>query len=210
MTRTDMPSKTLRTAVAAIGTLPGIGGRSAMRLALHLLRQPKDKVIELARAIKNLAVETRYCRQCGSPCDQELCEVCTSPKRNPRQICVVENIRDRMSIEATGAFQGTYHLLGGIISPIDGIAPSDLLVDELLLRVYNLQKESPDPVEVIFALSGSVEGETTALYLHRQLEPFKVKTTTLARGLSFGADLEYTDAVTLGRAITSRIPFTIH
>lgn len=210
MTRTDIPSKTLRTAVDAIGGLPGIGGRSAMRLALHLLRQPKDKVISLAQAISALAVQTRYCRECGSPCDGELCEVCANPKRDPRQICVVESIRDRMSIEATGTFRGTYHLLGGIISPIDGVAPSDLRIDELLQRVDTLQKESLDPVEVIFALSGSVEGETTALYLHRRLEPFKVKTTTLARGLSFGADLEYADAVTLGRAIASRIPFTVH
>lgn len=210
MTHTDIPSKTLRTAVDAIGGLPGIGGRSAMRLALHLLRQPKDKVISLAQAISALAVQTRYCRECGSPCDGELCEVCANPKRDPRQICVVESIRDRMSIEATGTFRGTYHLLGGIISPIDGVAPSDLRIDELLQRVDTLQKESLDPVEVIFALSGSVEGETTALYLHRRLEPFKVKTTTLARGLSFGADLEYADAVTLGRAIASRIPFTVH
>lgn len=210
MTRTDIPSKTLRTAVDAIGDLPGIGGRSAMRLALHLLRQPKDKVISLAQAISALAVQTRYCRECGSPCDGELCEVCANPKRDPRQICVVESIRDRMSIEATGTFRGTYHLLGGIISPIDGVAPSDLRIDELLRRVDTLQKESLDPVEVIFALSGSVEGETTALYLHRRLEPFKVKTTTLARGLSFGADLEYADVVTLGRAIASRIPFTVH
>ena len=206
---TNIPSETLKTAVSLIGMLPGIGERSAMRMALHLLRQPKDNVIALAQAITGLAVETRYCRQCGSPCDGELCEVCASPKRNQRQICVVENIRDRMSIEATGTFLGVYHLLGGIISPIDGVAPSDLRISELIRRIDTLQKESLDTVEVIFALSGSVEGETTALYLHRQLEPFKVTTTTLARGLSFGADLEYADSLTLGRAIANRVPFNI-
>ena len=204
---TNIPSETLKTAVSLIGTLPGVGERSAMRMALHLLQQPKDKVIALGQAISGLAVQTRYCHECGSPCDGELCEVCANPKRNHRQICVVESIRDRMSIEATGYYHGVYHLLGGIISPIDGVAPSDLRINELIRRIDTLQKESLDTVEVIFALSGSVEGETTALYLHRKLEPYRVATTTLARGLAFGADLEYADAVTLGRAITNRIPF---
>lgn len=205
----NIPSETLKNAVSLIGTLPGVGERSAMRMALHLLQQPKDKVIALGQAITGLAVQTRYCSRCGSPSNGELCEVCANPRRNQRQICVVENLRDRMSIEATGTFHGVYHLLGGIISPIEGVAPSDLRIEELIKRIDALQKNSLEPIEVIFALSGSVEGETTALYLHRRLEPYKVETTTLARGLAFDADLEYADAMTLGRAIASRVPFIV-
>lgn len=204
---TNIPSRTLQTAVDAIGTLPGIGGRSAMRLALHLLRQPKDKVLALAQAISSLAVETRYCRRCGSPADGELCEVCANPRRDARTICVVESIRDRMTVEGTGSFRGVYHLLGGVISPMDGVGPAELRIPQLLQRIDALRKESLDPVEVILALSGGVEGDTTALYLYRKLEPYGVTVTTLARGIAFDADLEYADPLTLGRSIAARTPY---
>lgn len=206
---TKLPSDTLDSAVQSIGALPGIGERTAMRLSLHLLKQPKDNVMSLGKAIIALAQDMHYCMICGAPCNDDLCETCRNPRRNKRIICVVENIRDQMGIENTGSYNGVYHILGGIISPINGIAPSDLRIQELVQRIDTLRKEdTEEKIEVIFALTDSVEGETTALYLHRILEPFKITTTTLARGLSFGSDLEYADPVTLGRSLQKRVPFT--
>lgn len=184
----------------AISSLPGVGSRGALRLVLHLLRQPSENVHHLAEAISGLADNVHYCKTCMMVSDGDSCSICSDPKRDHSTICVVENVRDVMRIEETGQYHGVYHVLGGIISPINGIGPSDITIRELVERL----KQASGPVEVIFALSGSVEGETTAFYIYRQIEGLSVKVSTLARGLSFGADLEYADSLTLGRSIIDR------
>lgn len=197
-------SSVLEEAVDAISSLPGIGTRGAMRLALHLLRQPGTNVHHLSDVIRALSDDVHYCRECMMLSDGELCSVCADRSRDHSQICVVENVRDVMSIEETGQYRGVYHVLGGIISPIDGISPSDLTIEALVRRV----SEAADPrMEVILALSGDVEGETTSFYIYRQLERFGVRVSTLARGLGFGDDLEYADSLTLGRSIVNRQEF---
>ena len=196
----NYPSRVLQDAVEAIGSLPGVGSRSALRLALHLLRQPSESIHQFARAVDRLASDIHYCKQCMMVSDGDLCSICSDSKRDHRTICVVESVRDVMSIEATGQYRGVYHVLGGIISPINGIAPSDLHIRELLARLE-------EGMEVILALSGDVEGETTSFYIYRQLAPYGVRVTTLARGLGFGDDLEYADTLTLGRSIAARQPF---
>lgn len=184
----------------AISSLPGVGSRGALRLVLHLLRQPSENVHHLAEAITGLADNVHYCKTCMMVSDGDSCAICSDPRRDHSTICVVENVRDVMRIEETGQYHGVYHVLGGIISPINGIGPSDITVRELVERL----RQADGPVEVIFALSGSVEGETTAFYIYRQIEGLGVKVSTLARGLSFGADLEYADSLTLGRSIIDR------
>lgn len=184
----------------AISSLPGVGSRGALRLVLHLLRQPSENVHHLAEAISGLADNVHYCKTCMMVSDGDSCSICSDPRRDHSTICVVENVRDVMRIEETGQYHGVYHVLGGIISPINGIGPSDITVRELVERL----RQADGPVEVIFALSGSVEGETTAFYIYRQIEGLGVKVSTLARGLSFGADLEYADSLTLGRSIIDR------
>lgn len=184
----------------AISSLPGVGSRGALRLVLHLLRQPSENVHHLAEAISGLADNVHYCKTCMMVSDGDSCSICSDLKRDHSTICVVENVRDVMRIEETGQYHGVYHVLGGIISPINGIGPSDITIRELVERL----KQASGSVEVIFALSGSVEGETTAFYIYRQIEGLGVKVSTLARGLSFGADLEYADSLTLGRSIIDR------
>lgn len=196
----NYPSRVLQDAVEAISSLPGVGSRSALRLALHLLRQPSETIHQFATAVDRLATDVHYCKQCMMVADGDLCSICADGKRDHRTICVVESVRDVMSIEATGQYNGVYHVLGGIISPINGIAPSDLHIKELLARLE-------EGMEVILALSGDVEGETTSFYIYRQIAGLGVKVTTLARGLGFGDDLEYADALTLGRSIAARQPF---
>lgn len=199
------PSHLLEDAVQAIGSLPGIGKRSALRLALHLLRQPQENVHHFAESIVRLRDETRYCKECMMISDDEVCSVCSDRTRDHRTICVVENVRDVMSIENTGQYRGVYHVLGGIISPIEGIGPSDITVAQLVKRVSALSQDKELPqVEVILALSGDVEGETTSFYIYRQISSFGVKVSSLARGLGFGDDLEYADELTLGRSIVNR------
>ncbi|MBR5042951.1 MAG: recombination protein RecR [Bacteroidales bacterium] len=193
----NYPSKALRDAVEAISSLPGVGKRSALRLALHLLKQPVDKIQRFSAAIGNLAEGVHYCKTCMMVSDSETCSICADTRRDHKSICVVESVRDVMSIEATGQYHGVYHVLGGIISPIGGVGPSDLSIKELVARV------TPD-TEVILALSGDVEGETTSFYIYRQISASGCKVTTLARGLGFGDDLEYADAITLGRSIANR------
>ena len=200
------PSALLTDAVEAIGSLPGVGRRSALRLALHLLSQPAENVHHFAQAIVRLRDEVRYCKTCRMISDGEECSICADRSRDHRTICVVESVRDVMSIERTGQYHGVYHVLGGIISPIAGIGPSDLTLRELLERLRAL-RPSEAPVEVILALSGDVEGETTAFYLYRQMEPLGVAVSSLARGLGFGDGLEYADSLTLGRSIVQRQPF---
>ena len=202
----NYPSKLLEEAVDAISSLPGVGRRSALRLALHLLKQPQENVHHFAQAVVNLRDEVRYCRECRMISDEEVCSICSDRTRERNIICVVESVRDVMSIENTGQYRGVYHVLGGIISPINGVGPSDLTIKELVQRVADLST-SLDMPEVILALSGDVEGETTSFYIYRQLAQFNVKVTSLARGLGFGDDLEYADELTLGRSIVGRQPF---
>ena len=201
----NYPSKLLEDAVDAISSLPGVGRRSALRLALHLLKQPAENVHHFTSAIDRLRNDVMYCRDCRMISDAEVCSICGDRSRDHNLICVVESVRDVMSIENTGQYRGVYHVLGGIISPINGVGPSDLTIRELVSRIDSLQVTSP--IEVILALSGDVEGETTSFYIYRQLSQFNVKVSTLARGLGFGDDLEYADELTLGRSIVNRQPF---
>ena len=197
------PSRLLQEAVEATGTLPGVGRRSALRLALHLLRQPSENVHHFTQAIDRLRDEAHYCRECMMIADGDVCSICSDRSRDRRLICVVENVRDVMSIEATGQYHGLYHVLGGIISPIAGVGPSDLTIRQLRDRVQAAVQAGTE-IEVIMALSGDVEGETTAFYIYRQIEGPLVKVSSLARGLGFGDDLEYADSLTLGRSIAQR------
>ena len=197
------PSRLLQEAVEAIGTLPGVGRRSALRLALHLLRQPSENVHHFTQAIDRLRDEAHYCRECMMIADGDVCSICSDRSRDRRLICVVENVRDVMSIEATGQYHGLYHVLGGIISPSAGVGPSDLTIRQLRDRVQAAVQAGTE-IEVIMALSGDVEGETTAFYIYRQIEGPLVKVSSLARGLGFGDDLEYADSLTLGRSIAQR------
>ena len=206
----NYPSKLLEEAVDAISSLPGVGRRSALRLALHLLKQPQENVHHFAQAIVNLRDDVCYCRECRMISDNEVCSICSDNSRDRNTICVVESVRDVMSIENTGQYHGVYHVLGGIISPINGIGPSDLTIRELVQRVEERAGDvpaSPVMTEIILALSGDVEGETTSFYIYRQLSKYNVKVTSLARGLGFGDDLEYADSLTLGRSIAGRQPF---
>lgn len=198
----NYPSKLLEEAVDAISSLPGVGRRSALRLALHLLKQPAENVHHFTSAIDNLRDEVKYCRQCRMISDDDICSICSDKSRDANTICVVETVRDVMSIENTGQYRGVYHVLGGIISPINGVGPSDLTIRELTSRVADMSAEAD--VEVILALSGDVEGETTSFYIYRQLAQYNVRVSTLARGLGFGDDLEYADELTLGRSIVNR------
>ena len=202
---TEYPSKVLQEAVEAISSLPGVGSRSALRLALHLLKQPAENIHHFAGAIDDLATKIHYCKECNMISDSDHCAICADSKRDHDTICVVESVRDVMSIEATGQYHGLYHVLGGIISPIAGTGPSDLTIGALVERVKAL--ENPASAEVILALSGDVEGETTAFYLYRQIESTGIRVSSLARGLGFGDDLEYADSLTLGRSIVNRQVF---
>ncbi len=187
----------------AISSLPGIGRRNALRLALHLLKQPTEKVRHLTGALTKFREEVCYCSTCRMISDNDQCVICSDRSRDHSTICVVESVRDVMSIENTGQYHGVYHVLGGIISPIDGVGPSDLTISQLVERV----KTAEGTPEVIFALSGDVEGETTAFYIYRQLAGLNVKVSAIARGLGFGDDLEYADELTLGRSILNRREF---
>jgi len=202
----NYPSKLLAEAVDAISSLPGVGRRSALRLALHLLRQPSENVHHFTKSIDELRDKAVYCNICRMISDSETCSICSDKSRDHNTICVVENVRDVMSIENTGQYHGVYHVLGGIISPINGVGPSDLAITDLVTRVRKMATEG-QTVEVIFALSGDVEGETTAFYIFRQISGLGITVSSLARGLGFGDDLEYADSLTLGRSITSRQPF---
>ena len=212
----NYPSKLLEDAVDAISSLPGVGRRSALRLALHLLKQPTENVHHFTASIDRLRDDVMYCRDCRMISDAEVCSICRDRSRDHDTVCVVESVRDVMSIENTGQYRGVYHVLGGIISPINGVGPSDLTIRELVSRIAERQNsndtngipgDAASPIEVILALSGDVEGETTSFYIYRQLSQYKVKVSTLARGLGFGDDLEYADELTLGRSIVNRQPF---
>ena len=210
----NYPSKLLEDAVDAISSLPGVGRRSALRLALHLLKQPVENVHHFTMAIDRLRDDVKYCSHCRMISDDEVCSICADRSRDHSLICVVESVRDVMSIENTGQYRGVYHVLGGIISPINGVGPSDLTIKELVSRVaehsdLSGHSDLATPQEIILALSGDVEGETTSFYIYRQLSQYNVKISTLARGLGFGDDLEYADELTLGRSIVNRQPFKV-
>ena len=195
------PSKLLERAVDEMAKLPSVGRKTALRLVLHLLKRDTPEVLALTQALATLRQEVRYCKCCHSISDTELCQICASPSRDRTLLCVVENLQGVMAIEATGQFHGLYHVLGGIISPMDGIGPGDIEVESLVERVA-----AGGIGEVIFALSPTMEGDTTNFYISRRLRPYEVKLTTLARGVSVGDDLEYTDEVTLGRSLLGRVP----
>lgn len=194
------PSQLLEKAVSEFAKLPGVGRKTALRLVLHLLRQDCEAVGEFADAIVRVRRDIKYCRVCHNISDDEVCPICADPRRDSSTICVVENIRDVMAIENTQQYHGLYHVLGGIISPMDGIGPADLEIDSLVDRV----KDGVD--EVILALASTMEGDTTNFYISRKLAPTGVKVSVIARGISVGDELEYTDEVTLGRSIINRTP----
>lgn len=185
-----------------IARLPGIGKRTALRLALHLLKQPKDATQFLTKALTEFRDEVKYCTSCFNISDTELCEICSNSKRNPEVICVVEDVRDVMAIESTLQFKGLYHVLGGKISPVEGVGPQNLQIDSLVEKVATGQVK-----EVIFALSSTMEGDTTNFYIFKQIEKYNISTSTIARGIAVGDELEYADEITLGRSILNRIPF---
>ncbi|MBP1530510.1 MAG: recombination protein RecR [Bacteroidaceae bacterium] len=199
------PSQLLERAVDEFSKLPGIGSKTAMRLVLHLLRQDVKAVETFGQSIIRLRQEVKFCRQCHNISDTDLCDICANPRRDHATICVVENIQDVMAIENTQQYRGTYHVLGGVISPMDGIGPSDLQIASLVERVHQ-----GDVREVILALSPTMEGDTTNFYLYRKLADTDVKITVIARGVAQNDELQYTDEVTLGRSIVNRTPFNIN
>lgn len=198
----EFSSKLLEKAVNEMAQLPGIGKRTALRLVLHLLKQPKEQTLFLTQALETMREEIKFCESCHNISDVALCELCANANRNHQMICVVEDVRDVMAIENTGQYRGIYHVLGGKISPIDGIGPSQLKISSLVEKV-----KSGTVKELIFALSSTMEGDTTNFYIYKQVKEFAIVTSTIARGISVGDELEYADEVTLGRSLLNRIPF---
>ncbi len=198
----NFSSKLLENAVSEVSQLPGIGKRTALRLVLHLLKQPKERTTYLTSALENLKEHIKLCEKCHNISDMEICEICANKNRDEQLICVVEDIRDVMAIESTSQFRGLYHVLGGKISPIEGIGPQNLTIESLVKKVKQGMIK-----ELIFALSPTMEGDTTNFYIYRQIEDVDIKVSTISRGISIGDELEYTDEVTLGRSILNRIPF---
>ncbi|MGC6430175.1 MAG: recombination mediator RecR [Jejuia sp.] len=198
----EFSSKLLENAVNEMAQLPGIGKRTALRLVLHLLRQPQPQTEALSNALINMREQIKFCKSCHNISDVELCKICANPNRDENVVCVVEDIRDVMAIENTASFKGLYHVLGGKISPIDGVGPHDLNIVSLVEKV-----KTGHIKEIIFALSSTMEGDTTNFYIFKQIQDYDVKTSTIARGISVGDELEYADEVTLGRSIVNRIPF---
>lgn len=198
----DYPSKVLAKAVEEISGLPGIGKKSALRLALHLLKQPPSQGLFLGESIKNLVSDIKYCKNCHNFSDTDVCEICNNPKRRDEILCVVEDVRDVMAIENTGKFFGKYLVLGGKISPMDGVGPGQLNIGSIQRKL-----ESGNLQEIIFALSATMEGDTTAYYIFKKFKNFKIKFSSIARGISVGDELEYADEISLGRSIQNRLPY---
>ena len=196
------PSQLFGKAVSELAGLPGIGQKTALRLALFLFRQDKDKVERFVRTISEMRGETMYCKICHNISDTEVCPICANPHRDATMVCVVENVQDVMAIENTQQYNGLYHVLGGVISPMDGVGPADIEIDSLVDRVKDGGVE-----EVILALSSTMEGDTTNFYIYRKLAGYDVKLTVIARGIAVGGELEYADEITLGRSIVNRVPF---
>ena len=201
----EFSSKLLEAAVNEMAQLPGIGKRTALRLVLHLLKQPKEQTVFLSNALTTFREEIKYCESCHTISDIALCEICSNVKRNHQLICVVEDVRDVMAIENTGQYRGIYHVLGGKISPMDGVGPSQLKINSLVEKVNSGKVE-----ELIFALSSTMEGDTTNFYLFKKLQPYSPYITTLSRGVAVGSELQYTDELTLGKSLLQRQVFKIN
>lgn len=200
----EFSSKLLQTAVDEVAQLPGIGRRTALRLVLHLMRQPTTQTIHLTTALQAMRENIIFCKNCHNISDSDLCEICINTNRSQDVVCVVEDIRDVMAVESTASFRGVYHVLGGKISPMDGVGPHDLKINSLVEKVRSGRVK-----ELIFALSSTMEGDTTNFYIFKQIQDTEVVISTIARGISVGDELEYADEVTLGRSITNRIPFEL-
>jgi recombination protein RecR len=198
----NFSSRKIELAVEEISRLPGIGKKTALRLALHLLRRPAGQTESLSAALLDLRNNTTFCSECHTISDTEICSICSSPKRDKSIVCIVEDVRDVMAIENTGGYSGVYHVLGGLISPMDGIGPSDLNIDALIDKM-----KTSEVKEVVFALNTTMEGDTTNFYLYRKIKDFGASLTTIARGIAVGDELEFADEVTLGRSIQHRIPY---
>ncbi|WP_018480123.1 recombination mediator RecR [Pontibacter roseus] len=198
----NFPSKLIENAVEELAKLPGIGRKTALRLALHLLKEESEESFLLAEALVKMRTEVKHCKQCHNISDTEVCDICLNPLRDRSLLCVVSDIRDVIAIENTSQFKGLYHVLGGVISPIEGIGPSDLHIDSLLERLPNSEVK-----EILLAISPTMEGDTTAFYLTRKLRDHNVRITTIARGVPVGGELEYTDEITLGRSIVERTSY---
>lgn len=198
----NLPSKRLDQAVQAFSQLPGIGQKTALRLVLHLLKKDNIQVNQFAAAFDKLKEEIKYCTTCHNISDTEQCAICANPRRNREELCVVEDIRDIIAIENTQQYNGLYHVLGGLISPMEGKGPSDLQIESLIERLQNSEVK-----EIIMALSATMEGDTTIFYIHKKIKDIPVKVSTISRGVAFGGELEYVDEVTLGRSILSRIAY---
>jgi recombination protein RecR len=203
----NYPSKLIEQAIDEIAKLPGIGKKSALRMALHLLKRDEKHTLKLAEAIVAMRTQIRYCEQCHNISDTEICGICASKKREASLVCVVEDARDVLAIENTSQYRGLYHVLGGIISPLEGVGPADLKIESLINRITTSQNTENPITEIILGLSPTMEGDTTAFYLTKRIKPFGVKITTIARGIPIGGDLEYADEITLGRSIVSRIVY---
>lgn len=204
MTFTDYPSKLLENAVNEFASLPGIGKKTAFRLVMHLLRKDETEVERFGESIIKLKKEVKYCKTCFNISDNDVCDICNDRSRDSSLVCIVENIRDVIAIENTGQYRGLYHVLGGVISPMDGVGPSDLNIDRLEEKIKAGHTE-----EVIFALSTTMEGDTTNYYIYRRLLHYKINFSSLSRGVAIGDELEYTDEITLGRSIVNRTPFDL-
>lgn len=200
----EFSSKTLENAVVQFKTLPGIGNKTALRMVLHLIKQSPDQLATFEQSLEKLRTALRYCQKCQNISDDEICSICSSPVRDKETICVVQDVRDVLALEATGQYNGLYHVLGGVISPMEGVGPDDLTIAELLKRV-----EEDGVNEIIFALSATMEGDTTIFYLSKQLQNREVQLSTISRGISVGGELEYVDEVTLGRSLTLRTPYKV-
>lgn len=196
------PSVLLENAVNELASLPGVGRKTALRLALHILRRNEEYIDNFASALVTLRHNVKYCKVCHNICDDDICSICSNPSRDHSMVCVVENVKEVMAIENTGQFKGVYHVLGGIISPMDGIGPSDLNIDSLVERV-----STGEVKEVLLALSTTMEGDTTNFFIYRKLSAYDVRVTVIARGVSIGDEIEYADEITLGRSIVNRVNF---
>jgi len=199
----NFPSKTIENAVEQLSRFPGIGKKTALRMTLFLLKDKPELVHQMTQAMEDLKTKVKYCSNCGNVSDADICSICTSVNRNKKLICVVKDFQDIISIENTGQYTGMYHVLGGVISPIDGIGPEEINIDTLLKRV-----EADGVEELVFALSATMEGDTTAFYISRKLEHTQVKISAISRGIAVGGELEYADEITLGRSILNRVPYS--
>jgi recombination protein RecR len=198
----EFSSKLLERAVYEMSQLPGIGKRTALRLVLHMLKQPAERTMALSEALQSMRNDIKFCKSCHNISDVDVCDICSNPHRNDSIICVVEDVRDVMAIENTSSFKGLYHVLGGKISPMDGVGPHELNIESLVEKVKQGKVK-----ELIFALSSTMEGDTTNFYIYRKIQEYPVVTSTIARGIAVGDELEYADEITLGRSIVNRIPF---